>query len=165
MDYTQLAREALARQNAQRAQLAATVTSAVSAASTSGQALVIGQRVLDRLTGLVGTLAGTFVQSVGVPAPIFKYLVRFANSTQAGRTPDQLSTELPAASPVVPAAPVRVFKSLTSGPTLAAEEAALEATERSVGYQTTAQALASGNPGLPQPGSLAYADFKQRGVL
>jgi len=39
------------------------------------------------------------------------------------------------------------------------------AIEKTVGYVSTAQALATGNPGLPQPGSLQYADYKARGLL
>ena len=46
-----------------------------------------------------------------------------------------------------------------------ANAAAVVAAEQRVGYLTTAQQLALGNPGLPPPGSLQYADFKARGLL
>ena len=46
-----------------------------------------------------------------------------------------------------------------------ANAAAVVAAEQRVGYLSLAQQSALGNPGLPQPGSLQYADFKQRGLL
>lgn len=158
-------REVAALGRVQRANLAAGAIPLSAATGPSGQSLAIGQRVIDRLTGLHGTVARTFVQSAGVPTPILKYLVRFDDGTQAGRTVEGLLTEGLPVTHAVASAPVSQFKSLTSGPTLAAEEAALEATLRSVGTETLKQQILSGNPGLPQPGSLEYADFKRRGIL
>jgi hypothetical protein len=46
-----------------------------------------------------------------------------------------------------------------------ANAALVVAAEQRVGYLTTAEQLAGGNPGLPSPGSLQYADYRQRGLL
>lgn len=43
--------------------------------------------------------------------------------------------------------------------------AAVVAANQRAGYETLAQQEGSGIPGLPPPGSLEYADYKQRGLL
>jgi hypothetical protein len=46
-----------------------------------------------------------------------------------------------------------------------ANAALVDAVNVRAGNLTTAQQLAGGVPGLPPPGSLEYADYKQRGLL
>lgn len=187
VDVSSNIREAQARGRQQSADLAASARLLSAAASSPGLTFVSGQRVLDLATGIEGSIVKGTAQHVvastpGTTARQESYAVALVNGVTVARDAEQLaaipqslrsSLVLQSATPKVSAggftgAPANAQLNpnpISQGGAAGPNAAAVIATEQSVGSLTTAQQLALGNPGVPPPGSLEYADWKRRGLL
>ena len=149
----------------------ATVSAAVQSPSApgtqTGLTLANGARVLDRLEGEYGTVksgtAAHLVNAIGGTARRETYTVALDNGQTVSRERYQLAALAPAAAapassaaaPSAPGAPIPAGKNAL----------AVIAAEKSAGFETVAQQLASGNPGIPAPGTLEYASWVKAGWI
>ena len=96
------------------------------------------------------------------------YYLRLADGRIVARTKDELAQLPPGlqSSLLHPEYAATVLNPNPLGGGAAGKNAALvDAGNVAAGFQSTAQALASGRPGLPVVGSLEYQDYVRRGLI
>lgn len=136
-----------------------------------GLAFASGGRVLDLVEGEPGIIiSGSAQHLVTAPGQINRlesYSVKHDAGDLVTRTAAQLAA-LPAnlTSEYLAGEPASTLAAQPAGIIPAGRNAgAVIAAELKAGRETLAQQLSSGNPGIPEPGSLEYADWKRRGLI
>jgi hypothetical protein len=146
--------------------------SPAAAGAGHGLTLSVGARVLDRRSGEQGTVVSGSAQPIvgagGIPSTVESYSVALDNGQRTNANVADLAEILPGLNTeLIPGLTqeAELNPNPIGGTAAGPNAAAVIAAEQSVGVETLAQQLASGNPGVPEPGSLEYEDWKRRGLL